>query len=153
MERQLRRAVAVSGLYSGGRTPGRVFGRCERPSVRTTACAITTSIDVKPGSRWRAAHRGYLSQIDSPGALSPGGPKHLPDDQQRDDQQHGDDRAPADAVHSNTSYSKATPSGSFSSNHFSAASTFANTLMCSPSPTCLLVLSSASPNGDPYGWD
>src|SRR5215216_108318 len=30
-----------------------------------------------------------------------------------------------------------TPSGSFSANHFSAASTFANTLMCSWSPTCL----------------
>jgi hypothetical protein len=40
-------------------------------------------------------------------------------------------------VYSNTSYSNATPSGSFSSNHFSAASTFANTLMCSLSPTCL----------------
>src|SRR5437016_476842 len=44
------------------------------------------------------------------------------------------------AVHSRTSYSKATPSGSFSSNHFSAASTSAKTLMCSGSPTCLLVL-------------
>ncbi len=31
------------------------------------------------------------------------------------------------AVHSKTSYSKAMPSGSFSSNHFSAASAFANT--------------------------
>ena len=34
----------------------------------------------------------------------------------------------ADAVHSRTSYSKATPSGSFSSNHLSAASRLANTL-------------------------
>ena len=33
------------------------------------------------------------------------------------------------AVHSSTSYSKATPSGSFSSNHVSAASRFANTLI------------------------
>src|SRR5262249_48366659 len=48
--------------------------------------------------------------------------------------------AAPDAVHSRTSYSKATPSGSFSSNHFSAASTLANTLMWSASPTCLLVL-------------
>jgi hypothetical protein len=42
--------------------------------------------------------------------------------------------------HSSTSYSKATPSGSFSSNHFSAASVVAKTLMCSGLPTCLLVL-------------
>jgi hypothetical protein len=48
------------------------------------------------------------------------------------------DRAPG--IHSRTSYSNATPSGSFSSNHVSAASTFANTLRCSGSPTCLLVL-------------
>src|SRR5258708_12064433 len=40
---------------------------------------------------------------------------------------HMIDRAAADAVHSKTSYSNAMPSGSFSSNHFSAASTFANT--------------------------
>jgi hypothetical protein len=32
------------------------------------------------------------------------------------------------AAHSRTSYSKATPSGSFSSNHLSAASRLANTL-------------------------
>src|SRR6266851_4443197 len=41
--------------------------------------------------------------------------------------------------HSKTSYSNASPSGSFSSSHVSAASTFANTLRCSASPTCLLV--------------
>jgi hypothetical protein len=46
----------------------------------------------------------------------------------------------ANVAHSRTSYSNATPSGSFSSNHFSAASWFANTLMCSLSPTCLAVL-------------
>ena len=43
-------------------------------------------------------------------------------------------------IHSRTSYSNATPSGSFSSNHVSAASAFANTLRWSTSPTCLLVL-------------
>jgi len=41
-----------------------------------------------------------------------------------------------------TSYSNATPSGSFSSNHLSAASEVANTLMYSGSSTCLLVLRS-----------
>jgi hypothetical protein len=42
--------------------------------------------------------------------------------------------------HRETSYSNATPSGSFSSNHISAASTFANTFRWSASPTSLLVL-------------
>lgn len=51
------------------------------------------------------------------------------------------DGALSDAVHSRISYSNATPSGSFSSNHFSAAFAFANTLMSSLSPIWLLVLS------------
>ena len=57
--------------------------------------------------------------------------------------------AAGDAVHSRTSYSNATPSGSFSSNHFYAASTFANTLTWSASPTCLLVLIQTKTVTDP----
>ena len=47
---------------------------------------------------------------------------------QSHDQQHCKDGSAPNAIHSRTSYSKATPSGSFSSNQVSAASTFANTL-------------------------
>jgi hypothetical protein len=43
-------------------------------------------------------------------------------------QQHAHDGAAADGVHPRTSYSNSTPSGSFSSNHLSAASRLANTL-------------------------
>jgi hypothetical protein len=57
----------------------------------------------------------------------------IADHRERRDAHHD---AAADPVHSITSYSNATPSGSFSSSHVSAASTFANTLMWSTSPTC-----------------
>src|SRR5260370_27796637 len=78
---------------------------------------------------------------------------------------HMIDRAAADAVHSRTSYSKATPSGSFSSNHFSAASTFANTLTlvdvadlfaCIDVTNTVLIgpsSASAGPNDDLYARD
>jgi hypothetical protein len=46
----------------------------------------------------------------------------------------------AAGLHSRTSYSNAAPSGSFSSNHVSAASGFAKTYRWSGSPACLLVL-------------
>jgi hypothetical protein len=49
-------------------------------------------------------------------------PQQLPDDCKLQDYQHGVGGPAADPVHSRTSYSNATPSGSFSSNHFSAAS-------------------------------
>src|ERR1700681_1296001 len=50
-------------------------------------------------------------------------------------------KAAIETSYSKARYSKATPSGAFSPNHVSAASAFANSLRCSGSPTCLLVLS------------
>ena len=52
----------------------------------------------------------------------------------------------ADAVHSRTSYSKATPSGSFCSNHVSAASALSKTFNWSLSPD-LLVRIDVDPDG------
>jgi hypothetical protein len=54
--------------------------------------------------------------------------EQIPNYRQRSDQQHREDNSRADLAHSRTSYSNATPSRSFSSHHFSAASGFANTL-------------------------
>jgi hypothetical protein len=56
-------------------------------------------------------------------------PEQIPDDRKRRDQQHGKYDAGADAVHSSsapiTGYTNATPSGSFSLNQASAASSLA----------------------------
>jgi hypothetical protein len=35
--RQLRRALVIPGLHPGGRTPGGMFGRCERLTLRAAA--------------------------------------------------------------------------------------------------------------------
>ena len=127
----------------------------EQPSL--PPCFLQRSFTVQrfrpkgpAGLRWRAVVlRGRSSRGGGPGVCQPrigaALSQDLPDNRHRQDDKHGVGGPAAHPVHSRTSYSNATPSGSFSSNHVSAAAAFANTLTY----PCLLPVSVRSHDSNP----
>jgi hypothetical protein len=88
------------------------------PSCLTVNCSVLVWLSPIARRRRAPTNPGGLIILIAQNRTSV--PEHVPDHRERGDQHQAHDGA--DAVHSTTSYSNATPSGSFSANHFSAAS-------------------------------